>query len=1371
MNPVLLFALIIQFAASANAADFSSDIQPLVTQYCLGCHSTEKQKGELDLERFKSEEEVRQGAKVWQQVLHQFEIGEMPPGGKPQPTAEEFTRLKTWIRKALDAEALARAGDPGPVVLRRLNNAEYTYTIQDLTGVALEPAKQFPVDGAAGEGFLNTGASLSMSPAMIDKQLAAAKEIASHAALTPTGMRFSPSKLRGDWVGEILERIRAIYLKHTGGGSVDFSYQSQTVPPAPRNASDGRLDVAPYLAALIPHRERLAGEPSSAADAARAAGLSPKYAVRLATALSPDGPKDILFDHLRKKWREIGVTESGALASEIRGWQDQLWRFDTIGQLGRVRPWQAPRSPLADSRNFRIELKKLPQTDDPVLHLFTGAAGDGSESDVVVWRRPRLASKGRDDLLLRDVRGGVAVLRADAGRVMSDTGKYLAAAFELRTQPDARIEDVATRNNVDPVFLRAWLGVLGIVPDGEPMISDRLHSRLNAVGGYAEVKGWTIPGQAALSLVANASDQALKIPGDIGPGKIAVHPRPERWIAAGWMSPIAGPARITPSVKHAHNACGNGVHWKLEHRRGSRRQILREGDVDLGKTAVIEPIESVSLQKGDLVSLVIHSRDRNYFCDLTEIDLEIQLDANADRHWSLSGDCAGDIHAGNPHSDRFGNKDVWHFHAGLDDESKAASIIPPGSLLDQWLRENDPARATKLAGDIARSLAPSPLSLKDFMAAHPEFSEMDAKVRERIASLHGGLFSRVDLATLATRATPAQLSASGFGVDPTLFDADGSLRVHAPSVLSFKLPSQLFSDAEFQTTGVLHVDGGAEGSVQLLATSSLPGMPEELQPRLPVTTGRRGAARKLFEESFAAFRERFPAALCFTRIVPADEVVTLLMFHREDAHLARLMLDESERAELDRLWDELEFVSGEPRRLVTAYEQLWQFATQDADPKKFEPFEAGIRADAARYESRLIDTEPVHLKALFAFANKAWRRPLRPDETRNLRALHRKLRSDGMSHDKAFRLTLARVLTAPTFLFKAETPSTGPNPAPVNANELATRLSYFIWSSTPDAELREAADSGKALKDAELISQTRRLLRDPRARRLAVEFACQWLHLRGFDELDEKSERKFPEFGELKGPMYEETIRFFTDLFQNDRSILSILNADHTFANDALAEHYGLHSKGKSSSTWRRIDGLRAKGRGGILAQAATLARQSGASRTSPILRGNWIVETLLGERLPRPPANVPVLPDDPAGPALNMREVTERHTRDPACAKCHKRIDPFGYALERFDAIGRMRADERNVATTLPDGKRIAGIDGLRDYLLNERRDQFVRTFCRKLLGFALGRAVQLSDEPLLKEIQAALRSNDYRFNIAVEKIVLSRQFREIRGSEFKHP
>ena len=197
--------------------------------------------------------------------------------------------------------------------------------------------------------------------------------------------------------------------------------------------------------------------------------------------------------------------------------------------------------------------------------------------------------------------------------------------------------------------------------------------------------------------------------------------------------------------------------------------------------------------------------------------------------------------------------------------------------------------------------------------------------------------------------------------------------------------------------------------------------------------------------------------------------------------------------------------------------------------------------------------------------------------------------------------------------------------------------------------------------------------KDPRIARLATEFACQWLHIYDFESLDEKSERHFPTFGKLKGAMHEEAILYFTDLFQNDGSVLSVFDGDHTFLNEALANHYGI--PGVAGQNWRRVDGVRKYGRGGILALAATLAKQSGASRTSPILRGNWVSEVLLGEKLPRPPKNVPVLPDDEAATqGLTVRQLVEKHTSDPRCATCHVRIDPIGYALEAYDAIGRRR-------------------------------------------------------------------------------------------------
>ena len=287
---------------------------------------------------------------------------------------------------------------------------------------------------------------------------------------------------------------------------------------------------------------------------------------------------------------------------------------------------------------------------------------------------------------------------------------------------------------------------------------------------------------------------------------------------------------------------------------------------------------------------------------------------------------------------------------------------------------------------------------------------------------------------------------------------------------------------------------------------------------------------------------------------------------------------------------------------------------------------------------------------------------------------------------------------------------------------------------------------------------------------MATEFGCSWLHIHGFDSLDEKSERHFPEFAALRGAMYEESIRFFTDFFQENRAVLSILDADHTFLNEALAKYYGI--PGVTGEEWRRVDGLRKFSRGGVLGQAATLAKQSGASRTSPILRGNWVAEALLGDKLPRPPKDVPRLPEDEATETLTVRQLTEKHSTDPRCSGCHVRIDPFGFALESFDAVGRFR--ERDLGnrpidshTKVLDGTELNGIDGLREYLITKRRDGFLRQFCRKLLGYSLGRSVQLSDEPLLKDMQTRLAANDYRINTAIELIVSSRQFREIRGRD----
>ncbi len=415
---------------------------------------------------------------------------------------------------------------------------------------------------------------------------------------------------------------------------------------------------------------------------------------------------------------------------------------------------------------------------------------------------------------------------------------------------------------------------------------------------------------------------------------------------------------------------------------------------------------------------------------------------------------------------------------------------------------------------------------------------------------------------------------------------------------------------------------------------------------------------------------------------------------------------------------------------------------------------------------------PRQLEALLDFAARAYRRPLLPTEKTDLLGLYREIRAKGMAHEAAFHNVLARILVSPAFLFRVEKAPQGGNPGPVNDWELATRLSYFLWSSAPDEELRSLAAGGKLHDPQVLLAQSRRMLKDERVRALAVEFGTQWINVRGFDALNEKNERLFPTFdSSLRQAIYEESILFFQSLFQSDRPVTEIIDRDDTFLNETLAKHYGI--PGVVGPQWRRVTGIHKYGRGGVLGLASVQAHEAGASRTSPVLRGNWVVETLLGEKLPRPPANVPKLPEEEGSDGLTMRQQVQKHTKTPSCAICHQRIDPYGFALEHYDAIGRFRDSETgglkvDAKAKLKDGTEFEGIDGLRRYLLTKKQPVIARLFCRRLLGYALGRSVQNSDQPLLDKMMQDLASHEGRVSAVVEAIVQSRQFRSIRGTTY---
>ncbi|MFO0871446.1 MAG: DUF1592 domain-containing protein [Pirellulales bacterium] len=1045
-----------------------------------------------------------------------------------------------------------------------------------------------------------------------------------------------------------------------------------------------------------------------------------------------------------------------------------LWKFNSIGHIGReggVQAWMEPVSPLVPRREFRQKLNPPATANEVVVRLRAEDADGRDAHDFVVWERPRLVAPGRPDLLVRDVRRVTAELTTRRDRHFAQAARCLQAAAEMTDAPaPADPTALAAKHGVDPDALLAWLDFLGVAAGGEVKLGMPLSRKMENAAGYNFIQGWV--GDDALSVIANSSDQTVRIPGTMKPHSVAVHPSPTLAVAVGWRSAAHGSVTLRAQVQHAHPECGNGVAWSLELRRGNTRQRLGAGVTQGATPIAVGPFDKVAVRAGDVVSLVINPRDGNHSCDLTAIDLTVN---DGQQEWNLARDVSGNLLAGNPHADGAGQAGVWHFYSEPA-ASVAGHVLPAGSLLARWQATADPAVRSQIADQLQQVLTARGAGLA---ADSP-----DAALYRQLTTASGPFLAAALRALPAPSSSPVPAGASASGLDPALFGRhpdgsaleEASLGVRAPHTLEIRLPAELAAGAELVTTGYLHAGTGREGAVRLAVTvDAAADAPLPLSEPMVVVDGSQARAR--LERTLETLRQLFPPAICYTKIVPVDEVVTLTLYYREDHLLRRLMLDEHQARELDQLWDELLYVAREPLETVTAFEQISEFATQDRPDlvKAFAPLRQPILERAEAFRQRLIADEPAHWSRLRQFADEAYRRPLTSDEATQLRALYDSLRQQEMGHDEALRLTLARVLVSPAFLYRAETPGPGSSSAPVNDWELASRLSYFLWSSQPDQRLRELAAAGKLHDDATLVAETRRLLADPRARRLATEFACHWLHIYGFDEHNEKSERHFPTFAALRGAMYEESILFFLDLFQRPRSILELVDADYTYLNADLARHYGI--PGVEGPQWRLVEGVRQYARGGILTQGSTLSKQAGASRTSPILRGNWLSEVVLGEKLPRPPKNVPQLSDTvPEG--LTERQLVERHSTEPACAKCHARIDPFGYALEEFDAIGRHRTTDAaglkiDSQTALPDGTRIAGLRGLQDYVANARREAFVRQFLRKLLGYSLGRAVQLSDEPLLARLTEDLRKHDYQAAGAIEGIVLSRQFRDIRGRD----
>ena len=413
---------------------------------------------------------------------------------------------------------------------------------------------------------------------------------------------------------------------------------------------------------------------------------------------------------------------------------------------------------------------------------------------------------------------------------------------------------------------------------------------------------------------------------------------------------------------------------------------------------------------------------------------------------------------------------------------------------------------------------------------------------------------------------------------------------------------------------------------------------------------------------------------------------------------------------------------------------------------------------------------PCARRILAAVARRAYRRPVTGPDIGPLLRLFAMGRADGGSFEHGIEMALSGVLVSPSFLFRAPAVPVDAPPGAVYRLadlDLASRLSFFLWSSIPDEKLLQAAEQQRLGAPDELSAQIARMLADPRARALVENFAGQWLHLRNVADWTPDPER-FPHFDDgIRHAFQRETELFLEHLVRDDRSVLELIDADYTFLNEGLADFYGID--GVEGGYFRRVP-LAGTGRGGILTQGGVLMVTSYPTRTSPVLRGKWILENLLGAPPPPPPPDVPELETDAGSSAGGLRAALERHRANPACAVCHARLDPLGFALENFDAVGAYRAEEDGVAVdasgALPDGTVVAGPCGLREMLLARRRE-FVEALADRLLTYAIGRGLEPHDRPAVREIRRRVESNDYRFSALVAAVVDSVPFRMRRIPE----
>lgn len=545
---------------------------------------------------------------------------------------------------------------------------------------------------------------------------------------------------------------------------------------------------------------------------------------------------------------------------------------------------------------------------------------------------------------------------------------------------------------------------------------------------------------------------------------------------------------------------------------------------------------------------------------------------------------------------------------------------------------------------------------------------------------------------------------------------------------------------------------------------------------------------------------------------------SMMGYFRDDQPLYELILSTEDQHQLDRLWNELDFIAQVPVRQYAGH--LW-FERAEAsflnDPRfdfvraedraasrpemirkfasvyqgKLKELFAEVRVTEAvayyfdhmdqrlrKLDQELQTAETKQIESLLNLLEPMFRRPVSGQERETWRRFYDQVRAlPTAEHRSALEDTLVAMLLSPQHLYRWDLKTDSSTTVALNSHELASRWSFLLWTSAPDSSLRKAADAGALTEQEGIRQQFQRMIHDERFEGMVREFLGNWLDFRRFESHNGVDRSQYPDFDNgLRQAMFDEPIHYFMDLVRRDGRMIELIESDHCIVNPSLANYYGFEGFDETDpEKWKRISGVKSSQRGGLLSMGVFLTQNSPGLRTSPVKRGYWVVRRILGERIPAPPPNVPELPSSERDlGTLTLRETLEKHREHPSCAGCHARFDSFGLLLEGFDPVGREREKDlsgNSISTIakLPDGSDAQGLAGLQHYIAEDRGDDFRRHFCETLVAFGLGRTLILSDRLLVDEMMAAMREQDDRIQPAFLVLLKSAPFQRKRGASLE--